>query len=122
MIVDIDEQTAVKRIEKIAKFLAERNMAAPAIMGIESLKPLNFIGSQLMYLIAPFAELIFNEKEYQELAALLERDEYVELLLKRIEQLDVEMHHEERQRARMLRRRRWNSFKRSVGRVFGKKK
>ena len=121
MIVEISEQEAIERIEKIAKFLVERNMAAPAIMGIESVKPLNFLGSQVMYFIAPFAELIFNAKEYQQFAALIERDEYVELLLKRIEQLDVELHHEARQKARMLRKRRWNQWKRSVARFFGKK-
>ncbi|MCD4828570.1 MAG: hypothetical protein K8R90_03960 [Candidatus Cloacimonetes bacterium] len=121
MIVEIDEQKAIERIEKIARFLVERNMAVPAIMGIESVKPLNFLGSQVLYFVAPFAELIFNASEYQEFAALIERDEYVELLLKRLEHLDNEMHHEERQRARMLRKRRLNRFKRSLGRFFGKK-
>ncbi len=115
MILEINEQQATERIERIARFLVERHMAPAAIMAIESLKPLNFLGSQVMYFIAPFAEIIFNPKEYEELAALIEKDEYVELLLRRIEQLDSELHHDEREKARLLRRRRMNRIRRFFG-------
>ena len=72
MILEISEERAVELIEKLSKFIAEKRMAAPAIMTIESLRPLARIGSQLMHFLAPFAEVIFNAKEYQEFAALLE--------------------------------------------------
>ena len=110
MILEISEERAVELIEKISKFIAERRMAAPAIMTIESLRPLARIGSQLMHFLAPFAEIIFNAKEYQEFAVLLENEEYVRLLIKRIDEIDVDMFREERKSRRLKRKRRNNKI------------
>jgi hypothetical protein len=79
-------------------------MAPAAILSIESLKPLNFIGSQLMYTVGPFAEVFFSPKEYQEFAALLENREYVNMLINRIDELDDETYSEERKQARQRRK------------------
>ena len=111
MILEISEERAVELIEKISKFIAEKRMAAPAIMTIESMRPLARIGSQLMHFLAPFAEIIFNPKEYQEFAALLENEEYVRLLIKRIDEMDVDMYREERKDKKMKRKRRNNKLK-----------
>jgi hypothetical protein len=111
MILEISEERAVELIEKISKFIAEKRMAAPAIMTIESMRPLARIGSQLMHFLAPFAEIIFNPKEYQEFAALLENEEYVRLLIKRIDEMDVDMYREERKDKKMKRKRRNNKIK-----------
>jgi hypothetical protein len=93
-------------------------MAPAAIMAIESLSPINFIASQLLYFLAPFAEVIFKPKEYEEFAALLEKDEYVKLLIKRIDELDTELHLEERKQKRKLRKRRRNKIKKFMGNLF----
>ncbi len=110
MILEISEERAVELIEKISKFITERRMAAPAIMTIESLRPLARIGSQLMHFLAPFAEIIFNPKEYQEFAVLLENEEYVRLLIKRIDEIDVDMFREERKSRKLRRKRRRNKI------------
>ncbi len=120
MIVEISQEEANELTDRIAKFLVERKMAAPAIMGIESLKPLNFLGSQVMYFVGPFAELIFNADEYQRFAALIEKDEYIEMLLKKIERLDHEMYWEEREQARVMRKRRMNRIKKFFKKIFSK--
>jgi len=111
MILEISEERAVELIEKISKFIAQKRMAAPAIMTIESLRPLARIGSQLMHFLAPFAEVIFNPKEYQEFAALLENEEYVRLLIKRIDEMDVDMYRDERKDKKLKRQRRNNKIK-----------
>ena len=111
MIVEISDERAREIVEKVANFIASRRMASAAIMTIESLRPLHNVGSQVLYFLAPFAELIFNPKEYQEFAALLEKDENIKLLLKRIDELDVEIHEEEREKNRLLRKRRKNKIK-----------
>ncbi len=121
MIVEISHERAVEIIEKISRYIAERRMAAPAIMAIESLRPLNFIGSQVMYFLAPFAEVIFKPKEYEELAALIEKEEYINLLLKRIDELDIELFTEQRKQERLARKRRWKQFKNVVKKIFIKK-
>ena len=110
MILEISEERAIELIEKLSNFIAIRRMAAPAIMTIESLRPLARIGSQLMHFLAPFAEIIFNAKEYQEFAVLLENEEYVQLLIKRIDEIDVDMFREERKSRRLRRKRRRNKI------------
>jgi hypothetical protein len=110
MILEISEERAVELIEKLSKFIAEKRMAAPAIITIESLRPLARIGSQLMHFLAPFAEIIFNAKEYQEFAVLLENEEYVRLLIKRIDEIDVDMFREERKSKRLRQKRRRNKI------------
>ncbi len=111
MILEISEERAVELIEKISQFIAKKRMAAPAIMTIESMRPLARIGSQLMHFLAPFAEIIFNPKEYQELAVLLENEEYVRLLIKRIDEIDVEMYREERKERKLKNKRSRNKIK-----------
>lgn len=111
MILEISEERAVELIEKISTFIAKKRMAAPAIMTIESLRPLARIGSQLMHFLAPFAEVIFNAKEYQEFAVLLENEEYVRLLIKRIDDIDVEMYRDERKEKKLKSKRRKNKLK-----------
>ena len=122
MIVEISKERAAELAEKIARFIVERKMASAAILTIESLKPLNYIGSQFLYAIAPFAEVIFNPKEYQEFAAMLEREENINLLLRRIDELDYEFHNEERKRKRLLKKRRANKFKAIIHGLTKRKK
>ena len=110
MILEISEERAIELIDKISNFIAKKRMAAPAIMTIESLRPLARIGSQLMYFLAPFAEIIFNVKEYQEFAVLLENEEYIRLLIKRIDEIDVEMYREERKSRKLKNKRRNNKI------------
>lgn len=121
MIVEISRERALELIEKSAKAIASRRMASPAILAIESLRPLNFLGSQILYFLAPFAQVIFNPKEYEEFAAMIEKDEYIHLLLKRIDELDIEYFSQERLQAKLKRQRRWNEFKMRIIKIFKKK-
>lgn len=114
-IIEIKPEKAAELVDRIARFIVERRMAAAAIMSIESLRPLHNIGSQLLYFLAPFAEVFFNAREYQEFAALLQNDEYVSLLVKRLDELDTEMYTEERAKKRVLRKRRNNKIKQFFG-------
>jgi len=111
MIVEISQERSVELIEKASRFIVKHKMAAPAIMTIESLRPLARIGSQVIYFLSPFIETLFNTKEHQEFAVLLEREDNVKLFIDRIDDLDVEMHREEREQSRLRRKRRLNKFK-----------
>lgn len=68
-------------VEKIARQLVQRRMEIPALLFMESLGPLNFLGSQIMQGLRPFLELVCDAKEIQQLAALLERRNSVEQLI-----------------------------------------
>lgn len=104
MIVSISEERAVYLIEKVSRFIVERNMAAPALIATEMFMPLNHIGSQLLYIVLPVAELIFDPKSYQEFAALIEEDRYLKMLSQRIDELDAEMNKDKYEKRRKRRR------------------
>ncbi len=81
-----DEQHAL--LEKLATWIVRRNLVAPAIIFLETGKPLNFLGSQLLIAFSPFVQAFFKGDKYQKIALILEKDENVELLIQMIEQAE----------------------------------
>ncbi len=81
------EEDAV--LEKLAKKVVEWKMAVPAILFLESVKPLNFIGSQTMVFFEPIIQTVFNIKDYDTFRVVLEKRETIEVLLLKIESLDA---------------------------------
>jgi hypothetical protein len=71
---------------RLAGFLVRRGLAAPALMLLESGRPLSFIGSQVLAFLGPFATLLFPPAEYGRLVALMEKREGVDLLVAAIEE------------------------------------
>ncbi|MCL1827811.1 MAG: hypothetical protein FWG20_07250, partial [Candidatus Cloacimonetes bacterium] len=63
MIVQVEKERAIELIEKVAMFFAKRRMGAPAILFIESIRPINFLASQVMIFLAPFVNVIFSGTE-----------------------------------------------------------
>mgnify|MGYP001385683980 CR=1 FL=1 len=72
-------------IRKLADYVVKRNMSVPAIMFLESARPLNFVGSQAMVFFKPVISRFFTSTEYDKLATILEKREVIELLIKEIE-------------------------------------
>lgn len=119
--VTITEEEAQIMIDKVARFVAERGMASAGILAAESLRPLHGIGSQFMFFILPFAEILFDSKKYQQFALLLENEKYVKAMIDRMDELDEELNRERRQKARLLRQRRRNKIKAFFQKVFKSK-
>ncbi|MGE5175436.1 MAG: hypothetical protein ACM3JJ_03600 [Hyphomicrobiales bacterium] len=78
----------VKLFERIAETAVRYRMTVPAILFLESVKPLSFIGSQAMYFFEPMVRALFTVPEYERFAALVERRENLEALLVAIERRD----------------------------------
>lgn len=72
-------------LERIAETIVKRGMAAPATMFLESLGPVNFLGSQALHFITPIIDCAFNVKEVEQVARLLERRDTVTRLISIIE-------------------------------------
>ncbi|HHZ90352.1 TPA: hypothetical protein EYN98_17900 [Candidatus Poribacteria bacterium] len=87
---EISEVEKVDLIEKVARFIVNRKLTAPAILMLEVCKPINFVGSQFMLALNPFVQAIFNTIEYQKFALIIEKDENLELLIQCIEKLDAD--------------------------------
>lgn len=105
-------------IDRVARFVAERGMASAGILVTESLRPLAGIGSQFMYFVLPFAEILFDSKKYQQFALLLEDDKYVKELINRMDELDEELNKDRRQKARLLRKGRNKKIKAFFQSIF----
>ena len=72
-------------IRKLADYVVRRNMSVPAIMLLESVRPLNYVGSQAMVFFKPIISRFFTSAEYDKLTTILERREVIDLLIKEIE-------------------------------------
>jgi len=75
----------VQLLERIAEVIVNRRMAAPATMFLESMGPMNFLGSQALHFLTPILDCAFNTKEVEQVARLLERRDTVARLITIIE-------------------------------------
>lgn len=73
-------------LEKIASLIVRRGMAAPALLFLESVGPLNFLGSQVVHGLRPFLELVCDAQELEQLATLLERRDSISRLVAAIQE------------------------------------
>jgi hypothetical protein len=72
-------------MERIADALVKRGMGTPAAMFLESVGPMNFLGSQALHVMTPVIECAFDGKEIERVARLLERRETLSRLVALIE-------------------------------------
>lgn len=72
-------------LERVADAVVKRGMAAPATVFLESLGPMNFLGSQALYFLTPIVEWAFHAKEVEQVARLLERRDTISRLIAFIE-------------------------------------
>ena len=72
-------------LQRITDAVVQRRMAAPAIVFLESLGPMSFLGSQALHFFAPIIELAFSAHEVSQVAALLERRDTTVRLIALIE-------------------------------------
>jgi hypothetical protein len=68
-------------LEKVADVIVRRDMTAPALLFLESLGPLTFLGSQVGHGMRPFLELFCDATEMERLATLLERRDSIDQLI-----------------------------------------
>lgn len=59
-------------LRDVAGAIAVRGLAAPALLWLESMRPLSFVGSQLMHFASPFVRLAAPDSSWPRLATLLE--------------------------------------------------
>lgn len=72
-------------LDRLAAEVAKRRMQAPAVLLLESVKPLNFVGSQALTFLQPLVGTLFSNVQWERVALILERREAIEMLIRRIE-------------------------------------
>ena len=75
----------VELMERVADVIVKRGMAAPATVFLESMGPMNYLGSQALHFFTPIIECAFNVKEVEQVARLLERRDSIPRLIAVIE-------------------------------------
>ena len=71
--------------DRLARWIVERRMETPALLFLESARPLSFVGAQAMHFFQPLASVLFAGPDYERLARLLEDRANLSLLLATIE-------------------------------------
>lgn len=87
-------------LQRLSRWIAERRMAVPAVLILESVKPLNFIGSQMMFFFEPIVKAFIGGQGYTRFARLMERRENVETFLEFIELAENETRNEQKEENR----------------------
>lgn len=77
-------------LQKIAGGVVKRQLATPAIMFLESVRPLNFLGSQTLIFFQPIVDMIISTTEMERFSRILERRKSIPILIDLIEKADNE--------------------------------
>lgn len=91
------EASSREAMDRFAKRIVDWRMTAPAILFLESTKPLSFLGNQALIFFQPIVQSIFNFRTYDEITEILEDRENLEYLLCKIEALEAEHVKEEKE-------------------------
>jgi len=105
-------------LDKIAKKVVLWKMSVPAILFLESVKPLNYIGSQMLVFFEPFVQTLFSWKDYDEFRKMMEERENTERLLQTIEKFDSEAQVKEKEEKKRRKEERKKKGRRNLWQVI----
>ncbi len=83
-------------LHKLAAKVVSLRMATPAILFLESVRPMNYVGSQVMVFFAPLVRGFFGLPEWDELRKILEQRESIGYFVDLIEKLEGDFLEEEK--------------------------
>lgn len=72
-------------IDRILQEVVDRRMTVPAAMLLETCRPLNFVGSQLLVFFSPLMKIALGVQAQDDFARFLERRGSIDYLLDRLE-------------------------------------
>ena len=72
-------------LERLATRVVELRLEVPAILTLETSKPLSVLASQAMVFFEPMVQALFSFPDYRRIALLVERRDAIEALMRLIE-------------------------------------
>ncbi len=73
-------------LDELADAIVRRHLATPALFFLESMRPLSFVGSQMMLFLRPMIALVWtNPERWDQLQRVLEERGSAEELARRLE-------------------------------------
>ena len=82
-------------LDRMARAVVQRRMAGPALVLLESLRPLNYVGSQCLYFLEPLVGSFVSTSDYDRMARILEQRESIPHLIDAIEAQEASRRHTE---------------------------
>ncbi len=79
-------------VERVAARIVALRLEVPAILTLESSRPLSLIAGQSLAFFQPFVQAMFPLPDYERFARLLERRDALDLLVTRIETFAADAH------------------------------
>lgn len=75
-----------KLLDELADGIARRRLTSAAMFFLESMKPMGYVGSQMMIFLRPMVSVVWsNPMRWDQLQGILEKRGSIELLLRRLE-------------------------------------
>jgi len=68
-------------ITKLAKWVTRRRLTLPAMMSLESITPLNYLGSQALVFFHPFVAAFLDTGDYKEFQQMLEHRQSIQFMI-----------------------------------------
>ena len=96
-------------VKRIAGKIVERELTVPAIIFLESIKPVSFLGSQMLVFANPVVSLLVQSGDYYRFVRMIEDRENVEKLTVAIEEENA-LVSELRRKEKLDRRKKRKSF------------
>ena len=90
---DVSPQRKKELFTRVAQKIVDMRLTPVAIVTLESVKPLSYVGSQLMVFFQPIFSAVFPFTQYEEFAALLEERQNLEDLIVLLEQMEDSRRH-----------------------------
>jgi len=84
---DDEERRAV---ERIVHEIARRHLVTPALMSLEIVRPMNWIGAQALHLFTPFIAVFTETGEYRAFTRFLERRGSIDYICGRLESIEAD--------------------------------
>lgn len=78
-------------LDAVARFVVRFGLTVPAVLWLESLRPLAYSGSQFMHILSPAIGAFLPVNQWDALAGLLEERGGLEVLIQHIESVDQEL-------------------------------
>ncbi len=97
--------------KRIAHKIVERDLTVPAIIFLESIKPVSFLGSQMLVFANPIISLLVQSGDYYRFVRMIEDRENVEKLTVAIEEENALVSEQRRKEKQNKRKNRKSFFK-----------
>ncbi|MCI0474714.1 MAG: hypothetical protein L0Y55_00550 [Anaerolineales bacterium] len=86
----VDARRREQLLDDLTRRIKQSGMIAPAILFLETYKPLAFLGAQLLWFAQPFLTLGFSETDLRDLALIVEERTGIEELIARLEAIPTD--------------------------------